>query len=659
MFAPLRDATKRKDLLKALARWIAAVAICAPAFWQLKLVIGLYLSRVSYPFDIEWLESTVLYQAYRHMTGQSTYAPPSFGYLPMFHPPGYPILLSIVGRAVGLSYAVARSVTMSFFLLASVITVRVLVKHEGEKDRVHGVTAGALAVGLAASAAPLFEGFYDLIREDCMSWSLVMVAAALAEPKKPSLARLVAIAFVTSAAVYTRLVAVFPLVWIHLFILIRNRRAGLLLGLITISTAGLVLVGLQFASRGWFWLYCVGLVQENTVIAKRFQEGATMVLKGSPYLYGLPVVVLLLAVLSRLSARSVLWFGMVVASIPASLLPYAKVGGFANDLMPFAMLTGPAILFVVSDCARALEKHPRIGLAVRYALSAGIAVFLALKKWDKDLQRYTPTPEHWRRAHALNAMVAKLEGGAISPRHPFLAIHNGHKQPQFSDMTILDAYWGGMPGLNLGPYLDKGRARYAFLSGNEQVYTLGELASRYQYDRPLGDMPGVLIGEHSRFSHLLKWQDEEKNARVLFDFEDPDMPGWQRTGDAWEQSPTTARPRAQGVLRGVVGNRAANSYNPGRDGDRATGVMTSPSFFIDRIHLAFRIGGGGRRTYVELLVDNRPVMQQRAVYPNQELMLKVVWDVRHLQGQEAIIRLVDEDPGYWAHLLCDHFVLYD
>lgn len=666
--------------LSVAPAWLIAVALWVPALWQLKLLVGLYLSRVSYPFDVEWLESSALYQAYRHMTGQSTYAPPSHGYLPLFHPPGYPMLLAAVGKIAGLGYATARTVSMAFFALSAALGVRCLLVHERERHdgrraepsdarsgSVHGVTAGVLAVGVAASSTPLFEGFYDLVREDCMAWSLCVVGAVLGEARKPTTLRLVALALCTTLAAYTRILTVFLLAWIHLFVLARNRRAGVQLALYSITACALALVGLQLQSKGWYWLYTVGLLHDHMVITKRLFEGTDRVLKFLPFLWGMPVAVLVLAVPGRLSARAVLWCGLVVASIPAALLPFAKVGGFANDFMPFAMVSGPAALLLVADAARGLQRWPRGGLALRYTCYVALAALLGLKSWHKDfcwereLARYTPTPEHWRRARALNALVVSMDGGTISPRHPFLAIHNGHRNPQFSDMPILDAYWSGMPGLSLGAYLDKSRARWALLSGNEQNYTLGEMASRYQFAEHLTAMPGMLIGEYSRFGYLFRWQDPEDNLRVVFDFEDTEMAGWQRTGDAWTASPTTARPRAQSPLFGVVGARAANSYFPAsiRGGDARTGVLSSPPFFIDRTHLAFRIGGGGSGTWVELLVGGRTVFQQRPIYPERELLLKVVWEVKHLQGHEAVLRLVDDDSGSWGHLLCDHVVLYD
>src|SRR5262245_59312530 len=96
----------------AVARIAVALAAAAPGLWQLSLQLRLYLARFRYPWDIEWLESAALYQGYRSMLGQQTFGPPKLGYLPMFHPPGYPTFLGLVGHVVRLDYATARTVSM-------------------------------------------------------------------------------------------------------------------------------------------------------------------------------------------------------------------------------------------------------------------------------------------------------------------------------------------------------------------------------------------------------------------------------------------------------------------------------------------------------------------------------------------------------------------
>src|ERR1041384_8362962 len=113
------DFGRARKISLAIGRVALAVGACLPALWQIGLQARLYLARFRYPMDLEWLEGAALYQAYRVMLGQGTYGPPKHGYLPLLHPPVYPTFLGLVGRVVGLDYAMARTVSLLFFVLAS------------------------------------------------------------------------------------------------------------------------------------------------------------------------------------------------------------------------------------------------------------------------------------------------------------------------------------------------------------------------------------------------------------------------------------------------------------------------------------------------------------------------------------------------------------
>jgi hypothetical protein len=637
---------------RSVVRVVVAIIACAGAFWQLSLQARLYAGRVRYPWDVEWLESSALYQAYRVKVGLSTYGPPKDGYLPLMHPPAYPTALGLIGRVTGLDYGMARTLSLLCFVVAGALLVRALVRHE--EGKLEGWVLGAFAVGCAAAGVPVFEGFYDLVREDVMAVLLCVVCADLADTApKMSPKRIALLSVVIAAIVYTRLPAVFFPVWVTIFVFARHRRTGVLLAITAIAACGLTLVALQYASKGWYWMYTVSLLQDQHIIGTRFLLGLTIVAKWAPFVIAVPFATLALALTRRIQPRTALWVGMLVASIPASLLPFAKVGGFANDFMPMVFMVGPATAFLVSDGLRAFAGHPRVALLFQSLLFVGSAVFF----WQRtyDFKRFVPTEEAFRRAAALNAKVASLDGGVIVPRHPFLPIHNGHKSLQWSDMPYLDMIWSGFGDLNLGGYIDKSHARWAVVSGNEIHITAREIAARYQLEGLIGDAPQVVIGERSMMRYLFRWQDDEKDARVLFDFEKP-LEGWTITGDAFAVTP--ARPKGQAPIAGVVGQQLANSYHPTQR-DTARGMMTSPKFTIDRPRMGLRVGGGWRSgTRVELRVDGRQVRTATGIFEGSETMIKVVWDVKPFMNREAQVVLVDQDAGPWGHLLCDHVVLY-
>ncbi len=655
--APPVSVSRVRRHWRAVVLAVASLLAGAGGLWQLSILTRLWWGRARYPWDIEWLESAALYQAYRVMRGLPTYGPPREGYIPLLHPPFYPAALGVLGKVVGLDYGMARTVSFLCFLLAAGLVFRAIVRHAAGPDpvragRVRGLALGALAVGCAAAAAPIFECFYDLVREDVMALALSVIAAVLATGERRLPARRIALlAVVITTLVYTRLPAVFFPVVVVLFVYFRHARSGFLLALTSIASGGLVLVALQATSRGWYWLLTVSLLQGQAILGERFLLGLQIVARFAPFVVALPLVAGALAATRRLSSTSVLWLGMLAAAVPASLLPFAKVGGFANDFMPVMFFVGPATAFVAVDLVAALAARPRVQLAVYALLCAGGAGFLFHRTWD--IKPFVPNADMFRRARTVNERVAKLQGGIVSPRHPFLPIHNGDTALGWADMPYLDMAWSSYGDLDLGSYLDRSKAKWAVVNGTETLITTRELATRFQLEERLPDPPVTLTGERSSTRFLLRAADDEKDARVLFDFESLD--GWTVTGSFHLATP---RPPAQYPIAGSVGKHLADSYDPVLK-DPAKGTMISPKFTIDRPHMAFRLGGGWHSgTRIELRVNGHVEKTATGIWEYQETLMRMVWDVSKLQGKQAQLHLIDEDAGVWGHLTVDHVVVY-
>jgi hypothetical protein len=651
-----------------IARVIGLAAVTAPGLYLLVLQARTSLVRLRYPMDIEWLEGPLLYQAHRIAHGLGALGAPDDGYLPPFHPPGFPLLLAVIGKVFGESYSMGRSVSLAAFVLATVLAVRAVAQHAGSRQC--ATAACLLAVGCIASGSPLISGFYDLVRDDMTAMALCVVGATLADVDEARLSRrrIVALALVLNAAVFTRVGSIFFASWIGLFVFCRHPTTGLRLALASLSLAALALVSLQFASKGWFWMYAVAVSQAHPVRTDRFVEGLGHIHRSAPYAVTLPFVALCLAIFRKISRRTVLWLGLLAAALPASLLPFAKRGGFWNDFLPVAFLVGPTAMLVVLDAASALRSE-RATKVVRWAAFAAVAAVLTWKArqpWAAfDGRRLVPTSVEQAEARTLNARVAALvkqaaPGGAmIAPRAPFLAPAAGDKAQQLSDMPYMDLIWSRWPIPDVGRYIDAIDAKWALLDGTEVWETAAPIAHRYELEGQLAEVPHTLFGDDVGLRFLLRKNDEAgaPGSHVVFDFEQP-LDGWARIGDAFDASPTPPNPTWQHAIVESVGNGLVNSYHPTKR-DGATGTILSPPFLIDRPRLALRIGGGtGRATRVELRVNGRTVFWQSPIFREKELLVRVVWDVSAFAEKTARLAVVDEDPGPWGHILCDDVVLY-
>ncbi len=150
---------------------------------------------------------------------------------------------------------------------------------------------------------------------------------------------------------------------------------------------------------------------------------------------------------------------------------------------------------------------------------------------------------------------------------------------------------------------------------------------------------------------------QQRGARLLNNFEGTSFgPGWTATGSYAGQGPV------DWALPGKVEHRYVDTSVNG--GDPATGMITSPSFVIDRRYLRFKLSGGNHplgqpgATSVQLLINGTPVRTQTGT--NAAGMVLYTWDLSAYAGQTAQFQILDQSTSStWGHIMVDHPLLTD
>jgi levanase len=172
-------------------------------------------------------------------------------------------------------------------------------------------------------------------------------------------------------------------------------------------------------------------------------------------------------------------------------------------------------------------------------------------------------------------------------------------------------------------------------------------------------------GNHPHVDDTQPGDDPPTGSELLFDgFEYPAGQsltdnGWTLTGDfASGVNPTTA---AAGDSAGHIGQNLLNTFQGGPNGDGNVGTMTSPTFTIDKRYLGMLVGGGkqvdGQTLQVELLVNGTVV--DTATGANDGTLTWKSWDLNALQGQQAQLRVDDQETGGWGSIALDNVVQSD
>lgn len=444
--------------------------------WPLLMLIPVFLARLTYPMDLEWCEGGMLYQAYRLLHGLPVYARNDPIWTPWSYPIGHTLALALIGL-FKCDFWTGRLLSIAFFGALCAALFREVYSHlEGSS---FGVALGALTVGIVACAYPVVGQWYDLIRVDMMAIAFSVIAVARLNRFKPSWKYDLTTAALLTTSVYSKQTAVFFVAWACSFAFARDPRRGLRLAIMTGSMCLLALGILQLATDGSYWFWTVTDLAGQAVDDARLIDALRQLSAFAPFVLAVPLVFLMMVVRGLASSRTVLWFGAFVMSVPASLLPYAKAGGYNNNLIPMITVLAIVVAMLAADLAKLGSV---LGTLARWGALAGIGAFV----WARPLKpsEYVPNQRDRRAAAELNALVASLDGGVVAPELGFLPTRTGHTNPHWYTMAMWCAFLSKRP-MDMGLAVESSGARWALLQSRAQDDFAFYIRRRFRLSRAI------------------------------------------------------------------------------------------------------------------------------------------------------------------------------
>jgi hypothetical protein len=247
-------------------RWLDLVP-AALAVGLASKVVGGWLARVGYPFDLEWMEGGMLAHAWRVAHGLPLYPDPGPDWVPFVYPPGYPALVAALSPVFGLGYPLGRGISAVATLVAAA-GVATLVARSSRRDLGVGIAAAGVFLGCwRASGA-----FYDLVRPDGLSAALVawtLVAARERGRFAPVVAGLLlALAFPVKHHVAALGIPLVLGLWIR-----DGRPAALKFALASAGPAGLFTIIEALWTRGRFLQYLIAVPSSHPTVWDRVVPG--------------------------------------------------------------------------------------------------------------------------------------------------------------------------------------------------------------------------------------------------------------------------------------------------------------------------------------------------------------------------------------------------
>jgi hypothetical protein len=415
--------------------------------WVFVVLARVFLLRLSYPLDLEWMEGGTLTHALRLGRGQPLYAEPSVDFVSFLYTPLYPAVLCVLSKAFGLSYTLGRAVSILGFsgaLVFLVAAVRGIARqYESEELPAVATTAGLLGAAAVCLAFPFCGAFYDLVRGDSLWLFLVSAGLYSCSPGR-STTRLVLGALLLVLGFFTKQTAApFMVAAAAAVALTSGIKRGLVFSAVAFgSTTAAILAG-QYLTDGWLWIYIYRLHQSHETLFEKIWPEAPGILFDYGFVLLVPIAAcfLFVAFRRRLSQRLFYWASMAATGLATAAVGSATQGAYDNAYIPavyFGALLSAACAVELPALAAELrastdgavwaigERHrPWLGsLRIFSLLGLGLLSAHAMVRW-LDPSPHVPSQQDHAEAGRLLAYLTEQGPAIFVPCHPFYSVLAG------------------------------------------------------------------------------------------------------------------------------------------------------------------------------------------------------------------------------------------
>ncbi len=404
--------------LIAIARGaaLALAVLFAAAF------VWVALSRVAYPFDLEWMEGAELTHSRELLAGRAIYRAPSADFIAFGYQPLYPAVVACLGRVFGLNPWTGRVVSIASTLVLASLVARVTVRET------KSAFFGAMGAGLCLASYPVTGFWFDLVRVDSLFLALLFGALCVAHESSSRYGWLLT-ALLLFAAYKAKQLAL-PFFVVPLPGLVRQSKSRAILFAVA-SVAFIVadrVVG-DALTGGWYSFFVAKIPTGQPYDWRRITVGFWVrAMAQMPVVMVAATLDCARAVRRRppLGALGDTWRLAAFVGIAVTLAAWARPGGASNNFLT-------TYLFAIPPALRELHRRSTIDSSARalpFALLA--AQFLALAY---DPREIVPTSAQVSAGRAFIARLERVPGPVLVPEHPWYAVLAG-KEPSYHSNAL-------------------------------------------------------------------------------------------------------------------------------------------------------------------------------------------------------------------------------
>ncbi len=404
--------------------WIVLVA----ASWFLLAFIGVMLWRLTYPYEIEWLEGAMLRLVQQVAEGGSLYDAPTLEYTMHVYAPLYYWLSAGIWSVAGESPIGPRALSIAASL-GTLLLIWMFVRRFGGSR-----TSAFVGIALYAATFEPGDAYHDTVRVDALFVFFLTLSmyglVAWRGMRGAVLAGFVcALAFASKQSAMLVPIPMFAACWWA-----RGMREAVGYALAAIVPGALLLLVLHFTTDGWSSYFLLGQLTQHAVetqMIRGFWTHDIGKVVGIPFVAAFVYGLWLLKKHEHdgilLGAAAATWIGIAYASRLHS-------GGAENVIYP-AWVAVAVLGALALDCARSGRIR-----AVAYGLL--VVQFGWLIYVTTDIGRLVPTEADRRAGDGFVAALGAIDGPVLVPFHGWLAEQAG-KSSGGHPVAVTDVLRGG------------------------------------------------------------------------------------------------------------------------------------------------------------------------------------------------------------------------
>jgi len=414
-----------------LARLYQIILLTATGLFAVMYLVAA-LPRVFYPYDLDFIEDSILMEAQRFALGLPVYVAPSMTFIPHVYMPFYLWVGGWLIKIAGMGYAPLRLLSLA----ATLLTAGLLGYIAGRESKQPWLGWASAALYLAGYRISGF--WYELARVDSLfvALSLLGLVIGIYRPARLKGTAPVVSAIVLALAFFTKQTALAFGACMAVYLLITAARQAWIFMAVLV---GLVVGGfalINWSTGGWFYFHVVTVAGADQVELGRVVHYATLEVFG--LMAGLSVLAVIAGVLSlRRNGLSLLqrepWLLAMGTAVVLSGTARASVGGNVNNLMPvYALLClAPALLWKTVGAEKIFGAETQ----TRWQWLVGGAILIQLALGVYYPPRYIPSEAMRSAGDRLVEKIRAYNGPVLVMLHPYYVWLAG-KQPSAQLPTL-------------------------------------------------------------------------------------------------------------------------------------------------------------------------------------------------------------------------------